>query len=482
MAAPRLQPAVNRLTFERFEVTLLFVAIAAAASLMPAANDTWWHLREGEMLWHGASPLVDTFSHTAFAGYWQNREWLSQIAFYALYRIGGLPLLTAALAAVATGAWWLSWRLMTGPTIQRVALIAFALVTSSIEWSVRPQVFTLFFVALTALLIDRRAWLVLPLVFLLWANLHAGVLIGCVLLGVGVISSFMHESRREAALSFVAALLAFFTTALTPIGFALWTETFDVVRRAKAIGLSELQPARLDNWTLLPFWAITIALVILVVRARPWERDSPARRFVVLGALALVPVALIAGRNVPSMLLLGVPAVDTLVPGQLWRARFRRQSTERPLLNAALLAGALAIAVCAVGYSWLKPADRLAWNPLPAGLATATESCPARLYNRFDEGGYLIWFARGQKVFVDSRFDPFPTSLLQEQVRLEDSGDYQQLFGRFDIHCAVIPHDSRLASRLVMDGWQAVYDDAGWVVLTSERPLRVRASRLEEVP
>jgi hypothetical protein len=31
-------------TFERLMTLLTFLAIAAAALLMPAQNDTWWHL------------------------------------------------------------------------------------------------------------------------------------------------------------------------------------------------------------------------------------------------------------------------------------------------------------------------------------------------------------------------------------------------------------------------------------------------------
>ena len=157
-------------TFDRLTVVLLFVAIATAACFMPAQNDTWWHLREGELLWRGGAPLTDQFSHTVVGGYWPDREWLSQVVFYLLFRAGGLPLVTGALAALVTGAWYLSWRLMTGPWSERVLLVALGVVASSIQWSVRPQIFTFFFVSATAFLLARKVYWPLPLVFLIWAK------------------------------------------------------------------------------------------------------------------------------------------------------------------------------------------------------------------------------------------------------------------------------------------------------------------------
>ena len=46
-----------RFTFDHLAVALLFLAIFATACLMPAQNDTWWHLRVGQEMWRSHSPL-----------------------------------------------------------------------------------------------------------------------------------------------------------------------------------------------------------------------------------------------------------------------------------------------------------------------------------------------------------------------------------------------------------------------------------------
>jgi hypothetical protein len=62
-------------TFDHLAVTLLFLTIVATACVMPAQNDTWWHLRVGQEIWKARSPLFpDTFSFTAAGASWQHHE------------------------------------------------------------------------------------------------------------------------------------------------------------------------------------------------------------------------------------------------------------------------------------------------------------------------------------------------------------------------------------------------------------------------
>jgi len=105
------------------------------------------------------------------------------------------------------------------------------------------------------------------------------------------------------------------------------------------------------------------------------------------------------------------------------------------------------------------------WRPLPQGALAAMDRCNGNLYNRFDEGGYLIWFAPDRKVFIDSRYFPYPDDLLQEHMRIERTGDAAGAFRRYDIRCAYLPAESLVARRLVDDGWNSLYRDSEWTVL-----------------
>jgi hypothetical protein len=94
------------------------------------------------------------------------------------------------------------------------------------------------------------------------------------------------------------------------------------------------------------------------------------------------------------------------------------------------------------------------------------EQCPENLYNRYDEGGPLLWFAPSRKVFLDGRQDPFPADLVLEHIAMETgTGNYRTVFSKHGIHCAYLPVLSPTAKRLSADGWQALYSGPNWVVL-----------------
>jgi hypothetical protein len=258
------------------------------------------------------------------------------------------------------------------------------------------------------------------------------------------------------------AIASALATSATPLGFSLWPEIVSSLGRIRQLGIQEWAPASLFDPLLAPFWVVGAALVVLAVAARVWRAEEPAA-LLAWPALALIPLAIRAGRNAPPALMLAVPAIAMLVEG---RIPFQARPTRvRPLLNALFVAGAAAVVFATVFGAWRRKDARLGWEPLSAAAARAVSSCPERLYNRYDEGGFLIWFAPQQKVFIDGRQDPYPPSLLFEQKQVERTGNYTALFQAHSIRCAFVPTGTIVAARLQHDGWVTRYADRQWRVL-----------------
>ena len=117
------------MTFNRLAVTLLFLAIATTACLMPAQSDTFWQLlRRARHRDHWPDP-PRRYLHVPCGAYWPNHEWLSEVLFYG-HAVGGMPLLTAFAASMIVKLWALR-QVMRGPALFRVVLILFVLVTSA---------------------------------------------------------------------------------------------------------------------------------------------------------------------------------------------------------------------------------------------------------------------------------------------------------------------------------------------------------------
>jgi hypothetical protein len=103
---------------------------------------------------------------------------------------------------------------------------------------------------------------------------------------------------------------------------------------------------------------------------------------------------------------------------------------------------------------------------LPDELQETIRACPGRLYNTYDDGGYLIWFVREKPVFMDSRQDPFPSEIVRDHILVEKSGNYDTLFGRYDIGCALTVQGTPLAARLARDGWRRESSAKGWALFS----------------
>ena len=469
MIDPASTPAIERFTFDRLLTTLLFLAIAVAACLMPAQNDTWWQLRAGQDIWRAHGVLLrDTFSHTAYGAFWPNHEWLSQAIFYGLFAVGGLPLLTLSAAAAVVAAWAIVWRETPASTRTRFLLTAAVVVAACGTWSPRPQVLSLLLIMVTIALLRARRYVWLPSVFLVWANLHGAVAIGIWLLAAALPAALV-EDRRSARRLVMAAALSVAATLATPLGTRFWIDIVQSLRRIRQLGIDEWAPPRLTDPALLPFWLMLLALagLVLIHGRRVW-RDPIAREHghvtLCACARALMPLALTAVRNVPPFLMVAVPAVAALLPP---REGGRRTPAPRPHLNLALTACASIAAVATLFIAYARGASHLAWTPLPPASLTALDACPGNLYNRYDEGGYLIWFAPDRKVFLDGRQDPYSPALIAEQARVETTGDFAATFRRYDIRCAYTPAASLVTARLVQAGWRPLYRDARWAVLAN---------------
>jgi hypothetical protein len=142
-----------------------------------------------------------------------------------------------------------------------------------------------------------------------------------------------------------------------------------------------------------------------------------------------------------------------------------RARRERGAQNLAFLVVVVVLAGGTVGYAWQVPAGRLHWQPMSAAAIDAVAECPGQVYNRYDDGGYLIWFVPSRPVFVDSRQDPYPIDFLEEHLRTENSGEYSRLFSSYGIHCAFLPPESPTARNLRRAGWITAYQDRQWIVL-----------------
>jgi hypothetical protein len=465
------------LTYRQMLGALLALAVLLAAGLSPMQGDTYWQLRAGRDMWASGRVLLhDTYSFTFSGAYWPNHEWLAELFYYGAYRAGGAAAVTLAAAVLIAAGWLTAWSLTRGRAVVAFVLMAAALVPSSVWWQPRPHAFSLTFIPLVVWLVTRRRYGWLPPVFLVWSNVHGGVLLGLVVLSAAILPRAAREpaDRRRIAIAWAASIA---TTFVTPLGWRFWFSIAESLGRIGLYPLDEWRRTPLFEPQMIPFWAIWAVFIGALARGY-WRRGlaRPSWNEPACAAAAVLAVpAVLSIRHAGPFLMLATPALTALLANGLpvdprSFVRLRRND-----LTAAAAFVAVALALLALN---LHPAPRLRRQPIAPGALDAIAACPGNLYNRYDEGGYLLWFAPERRVFIDGRQDPYPAPFVLDHIRMETRGaEVGPLFARYGIGCAYLPSYSPTARALARAGWRTLHGEGGWLVLAraTAAPAEVRA-------
>ena len=375
--------------------------------------DVWWHLRLGQwILANHRVPTTEMFAYTAQGSPFTTHEWLSEVVFAALFGAGGLLLVALAMGAVAWGALLLTalrGRLRgAGPYAIALGTALGAKAAQPVLGS-RPQVFTFALLCLTLWLADtylrrggRRVWL-LPALFVLWANLHAGFVVGLGFLALVVAGEAAKRRfalgdpapasriRTLAAVAGVSALAA----CANPAGPGLYQYALLTGATQGGMGIVEWQPPNFHDPAMWALLALLVSFAALpALGGRLDARDA-------LLAAAGTGLALFAVRNT-------APCVAVVVPVWIGMAGDvgRRLGRRRAAAHGSVLMGTalIAVAALAVGYA----ASRVATAASPAGIAASYPACATGVLAR-SPSAQRVFAAYGQAGYVIERAWPLLT-------------------------------------------------------------------------
>ena len=456
-------------TLQGFGTRRLALAVAYllvfAVALQPALDsDTWWHLRAAEQTLAQGMIRADPFSFTRAGQPWLNHSWGGQLFLLGTWQLAGatgLSLLTALLATLGVAFVGRSMAPTQANAHLRAYLLALVALTAAIFWSARPQMFSFVGSALTLYLLQRggraRGWL--PLVFAIWANLHAGFVIGLLWLLLAALGdgwdAFAHRRTRRRwrwrrwLLLIVLCLLAL---CLNPYGPEL------LLVPLRTLSLGELQRSILEwqtpdfhqpaTWPFLLLLTATL-LALALSRRRPTACQA-------MWLTAATGMALWAGRNIALFAIVAGPILAAQLAALPWPPRWRLPhppplTVRRGLLHAVMLL-ALALALAAYGLEHLAPArvTALQEEHFPAAaIHYLRENAPAGpLFHAYEWGGYLLWHTPEYHSFVDGRTLLFGDELLARYRRALAGREWAELFAEYNIRLVLIPRGSSLDRQL----------------------------------
>src|SRR5918999_2689656 len=406
------------LTLPRLWLVVVLGAIGVMElAQVPSAVDLAYHLKVGELIVaERAVPRTDVLAWTTAGRPWLDQNWGAQVALYGIWRLGGFPLLTAASALCTVAAWGLAAAACRRRTAN-LRLIAGAVLAGHLAaaagFSPRPQMFSLVLFAAELYLLEvartrPRVALAIPLLMVLWANLHGAFVVGVGLLVIEVAAAIWRRDRPGAARYLVVTAASLAALLVNPWGARVLGYALSFPANPTVTGIvSEWGPPTLRQPAgALLLVAIGVLVVALVRAPAPERAPEQLLRMALLAGLALWAVR--AGAWFGLALPVALCALARRVPE-------RPAAAERgvPVFSGLVLA--MLAVVLVVASPPLRPAvlgSRPELHAAPAATAAwlAANPQPGRMFNYQPWGSYLE-FRLGPAVQVgfDSRIELSPT-------------------------------------------------------------------------
>jgi len=438
-----------------FFLVIWIVLLVGGRSSLLRDPGTFCHIVVGQKIIDGEGlPLSDPFSFTRGGTPWTAHQWASVSAMAAVHDFGGwdalVVLTTALLAGIYT---WIASRLLRSglAVMPTVCLLVVVLIAGSHQFHVRPLIVTLGLMGWTfAMLLDvdsgrKHAWQLwwLVPVFVVWANLHGGVLagigtVGLCLGGWCLLWLLRRESPAGSLLTVVnlSAIVICCCAAVfvNPYGLDLpkaWLSTLSIPLPGL---IEEHAPLKLAS----PM-TVAVGLLLLAYIAALAGTFRRGKRFHFAWLLPLVWAVLAVSRvrNVPLFAIVAALAFADVLPysrlsgwlagREMFRSADEEEQAGRPhwswaaLPVAILLAVVLAIQAAGVeapvvGRGWAKLDPKL-WpvelqSELDKIAAENPEGTP--IFNDLNFGGYLTYHAPRMRIFIDDRCALYGGDMLLE--------------------------------------------------------------------
>ncbi len=484
---------------------LIFIALLGVLVFTPLSMrllgdaGIGWHIRMGQqILATHAIPRVDSFSSTMAGKPWFAWEWLYDVVvgkLEAALGLNGVVWFTAIVIA-AVFAWMFRLLLARGTSVMvALVLVLLAVSASMIHFLARPHVLSwLFTLAWFWILesseregLDRRVW-VLPLLMLVWVNLHGGFLVGFVLLAfflVGAVWTWFRarEGRIEEVLQKIAAekrvrslfavgVLSGLASLVNPYGWKLYGHVYGYLsNRFLMDHIDEFQSPNFHGIAQKCFLVLLlITMAVLALRGRELRLSEG------LTVLFAVYAGLYASRNIPVSSILLAMVVGPLVPAaNLFGGFSRRMAAVEARLRRhvwPMIAIVATLAIAANGGRvgsalWMDARFDPKRMPVEAVNFLDQQRLDGPVLSTDSWGGYLIYRLYPKtRVVVDDRHDLYGDEFFKSYLKMMRVQDgWEDFLLEHGSSCLLLPRDSALANVISENqGWKQVYGDEVSVV------------------
>src|SRR4030095_6416972 len=279
-----LLPSISEMVFLG---VFLFLALQHGQALL-RDGDTGYHIRTGEfIIQNWTIPERDIFSFRSPPIPWTAHEWLSEIIMAIVHSVAGLTGIVIFFSFIIATTYLLLFRMLrqeSQDVLLGALIVCFAAVSSTPHWLARPHIFSLGITVIWYHLLNefqyrhKNRLFLLPLLTLLWVNLHGGYIVGILLLGIYVVGNrvswitnrepnaqrFLQNSKTLLLIMIICILVSM----INPQGYHILLFPFKVT--SDRFLMDHVQEFLSPNFhEPLPFKYLFLLLIAILARSRP---------------------------------------------------------------------------------------------------------------------------------------------------------------------------------------------------------------------
>lgn len=454
---------------------LIFMVLEITFLMQIPPNDYWWYIQLGQdVLQNHAIPVVDSYTYTQAGKPYISVSWLSSILFWLLRDSTAATLLHGILPTIFCGLIWQCCRTVGARTRLAFILTLLVALVGASSWAMRPQLFSfpLFALALLSLLHWQRGktkWVwSLPIITLLWVNLHGAFPLLFLLAGVALVAG--EGDRKVLAFALLASFLA---SLINPQGIFIWHYVYAMLTHAptQLLGPEWLPPTVATSWNLkiLFFWLLVFPIITALSSRKLKLIDW-------LWFLGFGWMALSGLRYVVWFVAVFAPINATLLTPLANRTIDRRVTLGKPIFNVIFFIVLLLLPLT------LLPKVRGYWLPesLPAYTSNTPiaavewlkkhSELPGNLWADLAMSVYIIYALPERPVWIDTRTDLFPMEQWSDYISIVNVRcSWKTLLSRDNVKLLLLdPKQQPLLIQALTESphWYSPYQDEYSVIFT----------------
>jgi len=488
-------------------------AVLVSAFFKIADLDFWWHLKTGQViLEQRAFQHAEIYSFTAAGREYIDHEWLFQVIQYLLFSAAGPAGIILFKCFLLVGIYLLLTRFLIRNAISfpvGLAILLLSIAGGRTRFIERPELFSILFLIATYILIDgylrtgnlRKLWPV-PILVLIWSNLHAAVILGLLLQATFLAGAWIESALNKAGypsrynvstrqmISLVLLLTgSILITGINPYGYRILAVPFELTAIINS-GLLNNQEWQQPSPVHLPFFYACLILTFIVTAIN-------FRRLHVTNLLWTAFLGYISLKYVRNVGLFCVFMPVLIAP-------YVKTLSEKLLpYSLAITPGAIVLLIFLVFQSPYQFGIGEA-SYFPDGIVrfTKEKKLEGHMINSYAFGGYLIWrLYPERRIFIDGRNEVYLPLLREIIASRSDSRSWKKLLSGYQIEYALLNYVDELELLTVMDrnnrstttyapfssthfprtDWALVYWDDDGMVLVKRKGINHKLNSLEYV-